>query len=151
MGGVGSVGVVVAAPVFDDHAGFEQGVEAPRVEQLHPAMPGRLGDLQMAAHLVEFPARRQQLVALGKLADDLIRRVPAALLRCHVVADSSCPDIRATESHNDWTTPKGSPQTDNMGSIFGRRWHIAVPAAVAAPPGIVTLARPPEDRASYEP
>jgi len=32
MGGVGSVGVVVAAPVFDDHAGFPQRVEAPRVE-----------------------------------------------------------------------------------------------------------------------
>lgn len=33
MGGVGSVGVVVAAPVFDDHAGFAQRVEEPRVEQ----------------------------------------------------------------------------------------------------------------------
>src|SRR5271166_2129989 len=33
VGGVGSVGVVVAAPVFDDHAGFEQRVELPRVEQ----------------------------------------------------------------------------------------------------------------------
>jgi hypothetical protein len=33
MDGVGSVGVVVAAPVFDDHAGFEQRVELPRVEQ----------------------------------------------------------------------------------------------------------------------
>ncbi len=34
MGGVGSVGVVVEPPVFDDHAGFEQGVEAPGVEEL---------------------------------------------------------------------------------------------------------------------
>ena len=33
VGGVGSVGVVVAAPVFDDHAGFQQRVEVPRVEQ----------------------------------------------------------------------------------------------------------------------
>ena len=33
MGGVGSVGVVVAAPVFDDHASFGQAVEVPRVEQ----------------------------------------------------------------------------------------------------------------------
>jgi hypothetical protein len=33
MGGVGPVGVVVAAPVFDDHAGFQQRVEAPQVEQ----------------------------------------------------------------------------------------------------------------------
>ncbi len=34
MGGVGSVGVVVEPPVLDDHAGFEEAVEAPRVEQL---------------------------------------------------------------------------------------------------------------------
>ena len=33
MGGVGSVGVVVKAPVFDDHSGLEEAVEAPRVEQ----------------------------------------------------------------------------------------------------------------------
>lgn len=33
MGGVGSVGVIVAAPVFDDHPGFQQRVEAPEVEQ----------------------------------------------------------------------------------------------------------------------
>ena len=33
MGAVGSVGVVVVPPVLDDHAGFEQAVEAPRVEQ----------------------------------------------------------------------------------------------------------------------
>ena len=36
MGGVGSVGVVVAAPAFEDHAGFQERVEAPRV------MPRRL-------------------------------------------------------------------------------------------------------------
>lgn len=29
----GPVGVVIAAPVFDDHPGFAQRVEAPRVEQ----------------------------------------------------------------------------------------------------------------------
>ena len=46
----------------------------------------------------------QELVALGELADDLIRRMPPALVRCHVVADSSLPEHRATESHNDWTT-----------------------------------------------
>ncbi len=32
VGGVGSVGVVVAAPIFDDHAGFQQRVEVPQVE-----------------------------------------------------------------------------------------------------------------------
>lgn len=32
MSGVGSVGVVVKPPVFDDDAGFEGAVEAPRVE-----------------------------------------------------------------------------------------------------------------------
>ena len=34
----------------------------------------------MPAHLVEVLARRQQPVALGQLADDLIRRVTPALL-----------------------------------------------------------------------
>ncbi|WP_237160485.1 type III restriction endonuclease subunit R [Mycolicibacter engbaekii] len=34
----------------------------------------------------------EQFVALGELADDLIRRMPPALLGCHVVADSSCPN-----------------------------------------------------------
>jgi hypothetical protein len=36
--------------------------------------------------------RREELVALGELADDLIRRVPPALVRSHVVTDSSCPE-----------------------------------------------------------
>jgi len=48
-----------------------------------PAMPPRLGDLEMAAHLVEVLARGQLFVALRELADDLIRRVPPALLGCH--------------------------------------------------------------------
>ena len=39
-------------------------------------MPGRLGDLEMSADLVEFLASGQLLVALGELADDLIRRMP---------------------------------------------------------------------------
>ena len=34
MGAVGPVGVVVVAPVLDDHPGFQERVEAPRVEQL---------------------------------------------------------------------------------------------------------------------
>ena len=72
-------------------------------------MPRRLGDLEMAAYLVEFLARREQLVALGELADDLIRRVPPALVRCHVVADSFLPRTGATESHNNWTTTAGTP------------------------------------------
>ncbi|WP_316042970.1 VOC family protein, partial [Gordonia sp. CNJ-863] len=43
--------------------------------------------------------------------DDLIRRMPPALATCHVVVDSSCPNTRATESHNNWTTTKGPPQS----------------------------------------
>jgi len=39
----------------------------------------------------------------------LIRRVPPALFRCHVVVDSSLPEHGATESHNDWTITTGSP------------------------------------------
>ena len=45
-----------------------------------PAMPRRLSDLQVPAHLGEFLARREEFVALGELADDLIRRMPPALL-----------------------------------------------------------------------
>ena len=33
MGGVGPDGVVIVAPVLDDHAGRQQRVDAPRVEQ----------------------------------------------------------------------------------------------------------------------
>ena len=33
VGGVGSVLVVVDSPVLDDHAGFEQAVEDPEVQQ----------------------------------------------------------------------------------------------------------------------
>ena len=57
-----------------------------------PAMPRRLCDLQMPAHLVEFLTRGEKLVALGELANDLIRRMPPTLVRCHVVVDSSCPN-----------------------------------------------------------
>jgi site-specific recombinase XerC len=74
--------------------------------------PRRLNDLQVPAHLVEFLAGPEEFVALGELADDLIRRMPPALVRCHVVADSSLPEHRARESHNDWTTTTGSPQTN---------------------------------------
>lgn len=74
-----------------------------------PPVPRRLGDLEMSAHLVELSARREELVALGELADDLIRRVPPALVRNHVVADSSCPETGHQETQNDWTTTEGSP------------------------------------------
>jgi hypothetical protein len=40
-----------------------------------PAMPRRLGDLQMPAHRVEFLTRGEEFVALSQLADDLARRV----------------------------------------------------------------------------
>ena len=64
----------------------------------------------MPAHFAEFLAGPEEFVALGELADDLIRRVPPAVVRCHVDVDSSLPEDRATESHNDWTTTTGSPQ-----------------------------------------
>src|SRR3954466_2854411 len=73
-------------------------------------MPRRLSDLQVSAHLVEFLAGPEEFVALGELADDLIRRMPPALVRCHVVVDSSLPEDRATESHKDRTTTTGSPR-----------------------------------------
>src|SRR5690606_14582217 len=72
-------------------------------------MPGRFGDLQVPTHLSELLAAPEQLVALGQLADDLIRRMPPALVRCHVVVDSFWPAGRATESHSDWTATRGAP------------------------------------------
>ncbi|GFG89946.1 hypothetical protein MBOU_19880 [Mycobacterium bourgelatii] len=68
----------------------------------------------MATHFAELLPGPKELVALGELADDLIRRVPPALVRCHVVVDSSCPNTRASESHNDWTTTTGSPHSPQM-------------------------------------
>jgi transposase InsO family protein len=41
-------------------------------------MPGRLGDLEVPAHPVELGATRQELVALSKLADDLVGRMPTS-------------------------------------------------------------------------
>jgi len=49
-------------------------------------MPRRLRDLQMTAHLIELPTRGQLFVALGELADDLIRRVPPTLPGRHGAA-----------------------------------------------------------------
>src|SRR4030095_9064405 len=43
-----------------------------------PAVPGRLGDLKVPAHLVELAATRQELVALSQLADDLVGRMPTS-------------------------------------------------------------------------
>jgi hypothetical protein len=44
-----------------------------------PAMPRRLSDLQVTAHLAEILSGPEELVALGQLADDLIRRMPPRL------------------------------------------------------------------------
>src|SRR6185312_2579372 len=75
----------------------------------HPAVPRRFRNLQVPAHLRQLLASPQEFVALGELADDLVRGVTPALVRSHVVVDSSCPNTRATESHNHWTTAGGSP------------------------------------------
>ena len=72
-------------------------------------MPSRLSYLKMAADLIELLAAGLEFVALRELADDLFRRMPRALVRCHVVADSSCPNIGHQESHDDQTIPEGSP------------------------------------------
>jgi len=74
-----------------------------------PTMPGRLGDLEMAAHVIEVLTAAEELVSLSQLPDDLIRRMPPALLRSHVDVDSFCPNNGHQESHNNWTTTAGSP------------------------------------------
>jgi hypothetical protein len=73
-----------------------------------PAMPSRLSNLEVPAHLVEFFAGAEMLVALRELADDLIQRVPPALTCTHVDVDSSCPTNGHQESHNNWATTRGS-------------------------------------------
>jgi hypothetical protein len=74
-----------------------------------PAMPRRFRDIRMPAHLGQFLANTEHLVALSELADDPVRRVPPALVQCYVVGKSSCPNTRATKPHNDWTTTESSP------------------------------------------
>ena len=50
-------------------------------------------------------------------------RPDPALLRCHVEVDSSCPRHRTTESHNDWTTIRASPEpTAWLGRILRQRY-----------------------------
>jgi hypothetical protein len=73
-----------------------------------PAMPSRLSNLEVPAHLVELLATAEVLVALSELADDLFRRMPPALVCTHVDVDSSCPRIGHQESHNNWTITRGS-------------------------------------------
>src|SRR6266536_1948064 len=55
----------------------------------HPPVPGRLGDLQVFAHLGQALALPDQLLALKQLADDLLRRVPAT--RTHLVIHPPAP------------------------------------------------------------
>ena len=45
---------------------------------------------------------------------------PALVVRCHVVVASSCPNTRATDSHNDWTTTRGPPQPDGLQHLLAR-------------------------------
>ena len=55
MGGVGSVGVVVEAPVFDDHAGLEQAVGSDEPDQVW------LTDLDRRRHTLHVPVERRLL------------------------------------------------------------------------------------------
>ena len=52
-----------------------------------PPRPGRLGDLELAAHLLGIHAPGQELLAFGELADDLLGRMPSSrhlwVLSCH--------------------------------------------------------------------
>ena len=53
-------------------------------------MPRRLGDLSRCRHISSSDVPGELLVALGQFADDLIRRVPPALARCHGAAVPPC-------------------------------------------------------------
>jgi hypothetical protein len=87
-------------------------------------MPRRFSDLKVSAHLAEFLAGPEEFVALGELADDLIRRVPPALVRCHVIVDSSLPETgqqsRTTTGHYDGAHLIGLVVTrfDNIGEAL---------------------------------
>jgi len=65
--------------------------------------------------------------------------MPPALVRCHVVADSSSPEYRATESHNDRTTATGSPHSylataaQSAGEFGLYRWDFGEQAGGPAP------------------
>jgi len=48
-------------------------------------VPGRLGDVEVADHLVDRLALAQELLSLGQLSDDLLGRVPASLHGCAVL------------------------------------------------------------------
>ena len=44
-------------------------------------LPGRLGDLESACHLVDRLSLAEELVALSQLLDDLLRHMPRSLPR----------------------------------------------------------------------
>ena len=47
-----------------------------------PAVPGRLGDLEVPGHLLDGLALAEELLALGQLADDLLGRVSRLFMLC---------------------------------------------------------------------
>jgi serine phosphatase RsbU (regulator of sigma subunit) len=71
-------------------------------------MPSRFSNLEMPAHLVGFLAGAEMLVALGEAANDQSRCAPPARTCTHVDIYSSCPTKGHDESHNKWTTKRGS-------------------------------------------
>ena len=67
-----------------------------------PAVPGRLGDLQVPADLVEFGPAGQELVAFGELADDLVGGMPPTFGHGAVL-------LRSSLEHWTRTTPGPLP------------------------------------------
>jgi hypothetical protein len=62
--------------------------------------------------------------------------MPPTILRCHFDADSSCPNIRATESHNDWTDCGGLTSEAfwarlQVELLNTRRWATTIALAAA--------------------
>jgi hypothetical protein len=76
----------------------------------------------MPAHLIEFLAGSKEFVALGELADDLIRRVPPVLGRCHVVGYGSLFGLR---EHNDRHT-----DIRHVDIVDGRDGTLATPVYI---------------------
>ncbi len=69
--------------------------------------------IKASADLIEALATREKPLALGELANNLVRRMPPPL-GCHDVIPPS--PKRASESHNAWTTLRGSPQVGHTAS-----------------------------------
>ncbi len=118
-----------------------------------PTVPGRLGDLEVTAHLVDGLALAEELVALGQLADDLLGRVPASLhgravLLPHIVGLGLAQRVDQLPSLSTMgERPKASCNTTNPSYEWTMQGHSVLVRVMGPPELLGTIEVPERDKA----